>query len=103
MGFKAIISILKVVSLLRIYLGAITSAFLRSLQATYSFPNWLSGRRQLTLDCESTNCTNYVGRLPPIAKNNIPLEIFWQRIIKSENPLPRYASGQKVYLSTMYI
>ena len=29
-----------VVRLLRIYLGAITSAFLRSLQATDSFPTW---------------------------------------------------------------
>jgi len=30
----------KVVSLLMIYLGAMTSAFLRSLQATDSFPTW---------------------------------------------------------------
>ena len=29
-----------VVRLLRIYLGAITSVFLRSLQATDSFPTW---------------------------------------------------------------
>ena len=27
----------------------------------------------------------------------------WQGIIRSENPLPRYASRQKVDLSTMYI
>jgi len=44
MGFNAIISsfsaISKVVILLRIYLGAITSAFLRSLQATDSFPTF---------------------------------------------------------------
>jgi len=44
MGFNAINStfkvISKVVSLLRIYLGAITSALLRSLQATDSFPTW---------------------------------------------------------------
>ena len=37
MGFNAIS---KVVILLRIYLGAITSAFLSSLQATDSFPTW---------------------------------------------------------------
>jgi len=38
MGLKAILC--KIVSLLRIYLGAITSAFLRSLQGTDSFPTW---------------------------------------------------------------
>jgi len=37
MGFNAIS---KVGSFLRIYLGAITSAFLRSLQATDSFSTW---------------------------------------------------------------
>ena len=42
----------KVVSLLRIYLGAITSAFFRSFQTTDSFPTWsVVGLRQVTSQC----------------------------------------------------
>ena len=41
-----------------------------------------------------------------IEKNQKSHNLFYylrRGIIKSKNPLPKYASGQKVYLSTMYI
>ena len=85
-------------------MSVITSAFLRSLQATDSFYNWSVVDFTLRLTFRSP-CRLAERKEEGRTDNaeTITRSKYWQWIIQSENPLPRYASGQKVYLSTMYI
>ena len=73
-----------------IYLGAITSAFLRSLQATDTF---LLGQWQ-----EASDFTMPLWSKRKEGQTTLkqyPPRNLREGIIKSENPLPRYASEQK--------